>query len=181
MNREQKERFRDQHIGEKYNLVHLLPSLDIPELSGFYLKSFLNASKKYNLQLPDHIITPDSKFCGKCGCVKIPGNNLKMKLDDKERKLIHTCLNCQNTHTFDLETQKKSIEVKEIEKKEFVATWPVKKGNDTNSKIDKKPNAKERSKKRKLNSLSNKLKKKKKDAEIKQSSSLLSLESFMQD
>ncbi|EDO16018.1 hypothetical protein Kpol_495p16 [Vanderwaltozyma polyspora DSM 70294] len=55
MNRDQFEKFRDRQIRKKYDLVHMVPHLGIPELSGVYLKNFYNSCKRYEVVLPTNI------------------------------------------------------------------------------------------------------------------------------
>lgn len=188
MNREQAEKFRDKHLVQKYNLIHLLPTLDAPELSGLYLKSFLNATKRYRIQLPPVIGDASSKFCGSCGAVRIPRYNVEMSaIEDSEasmargpRVLQYKCLNCQYVEKFPLEPSSQAQVKVQPRESEFVATWPKAKDSEkTTKKVEKKTSAKERAKKRKLNSLSNLLQKKNEEKR-KQNSPSLSLESFMQ-
>lgn len=189
MNREQSEKFRDKHLIQKYNLIHLLPTLDVPELSGLYLKSFLNATKRYQLQLPPVISDSSSKFCGSCGTVRIPLRNTKMSIAENSnetkvectRTLQYKCLSCKYTESFPLkQSAHQRIEPGSQAKDRFVATWPQRKQPEKErNMVEKKSSAKERAKKRKLNSLSNLLSRKK-DEKKKQASPSLSLESFMQ-
>lgn len=188
MNREQTEKFRDKQLIQKYNLIHLLPTLNVPELSGLYLKSFLNATKRYQLQLPPLINDSSSKFCGSCGAVRIPRFNVEMSTvehnkttaDEPPRVLQYKCLNCSYTETFPLESQSRNQIKLQTKDQGFVATWPQEKQQEkVTNKVEKKTSAKDRAKKRKLNSLSNLLSKKNEEKK-KQNSPSLSLESFMQ-
>ncbi|CCH61388.1 hypothetical protein TBLA_0E03340 [Henningerozyma blattae CBS 6284] len=184
MNRGEQE-FRDRHLNQKYDLIHFLPSLGIPQLSGFYFKNFLNASKRYHLQLSEIITTKDSKFCGSCGCVRIPNVNFDMLVENiegdngQQRILKYTCRNCKHCSKFELETPNIGKKREDNKKEEdFIATWPSKKSAN---KVEKKTtSARDRSKKRKMNSLLNRLKEKN-DQKLKSSSSVLSLESFMKN
>lgn len=76
LNKQQAEKYRDIQLKYKYNLLHLLPSMETPELSGVYLRSFYNSVKRYQVTLPSSINDPDTKFCGRCGAVRVPGFNL---------------------------------------------------------------------------------------------------------
>lgn len=183
MNRGESEKFRDRQICHKYNLIHLLPTLNKPELSGLYLKSFLNATKRYQIKLPSLIEEPDSKFCGSCGCVRIPHYNTQLSTVEAQegeistRKLRYRCLHCQHEAQFQLEvsTINKVVEQKPLDEK-FTATWP--RQDKATDKVEKKNSSKSRAKKRKMNSLSNLLSKKNEEKE-KRNLSSLSLESFM--
>lgn len=180
MNRTEAEKFRDKQISQKYNLIHLLPTLNAPELSGLYLKSFLNATKRYQLQLPSLIEESDSKFCGSCGCVRIPKFNTEISIieDSQARTLRYACLQCKHVANFPLELPSKDADLGQNSASEkFTATWPRK--NPAADKVGKNSNSKARAKKRKMNSLSNLLSKKNEEKE-KRTSSSLSLESFMQ-
>lgn len=183
MNRVEAERFRDKQISQKYNLIHLLPTLNVPELSGLYLKSFYNATKRYQLQLPPLIREPEAKFCGSCGCVRIPQRNSRLSVieeveaDTPSRKLQYTCLHCKHVAIFPLvELPKETDPDQNPTNEKFTATWPRR--EKTAGKVDKS-SSKMRAKKRKMNSLSSLLSKKNEERE-KRSSSSLSLESFMQ-
>ncbi|AQZ15975.1 SNM1 (YDR478W) [Zygosaccharomyces parabailii] len=177
MNKAQSERFRDTHLMYKYNLIHLLPSMEVPELSGLYLKSFYNGTKRYCLQLPQYITEPNSKFCGACGAVRVPSFNTQMAVVEEisensaeiSRALQYTCLHC-NT-----EASLAPRKVEPNKAKETVAGLH----ESLNNKVGKKSSAKERAKKRKKSTLSNMLSQK--NEEKKKNSFSLSLESFMQN
>ncbi|CCF59471.1 hypothetical protein KAFR_0H00620 [Kazachstania africana CBS 2517] len=188
LNKEQTERFRDRHIRQEYELLHLLPAVGIPELSGLYLKSFYNSTKKYRLTLPTSITDANSKFCGTCGVLFVPTFNLSMKVitpydkDDKAAptSLQYECLNCRKTSNFEIEVPKK------LKHSHHVDATSGKLKSETFLEDKKKvikSSAKDRAKKRKMNSLSNLLNKKKKEDERKSknqgSLSSLSLDSFM--
>lgn len=188
MNREQSDKFRDMHLGQKYNLIHMLPSIQVPELSGLYLKSFHNGAKRYQLQLPAFIDEPDAKFCGSCGCVRIPNYNVKMytkeysnvKTGEISRNLEYRCLHCNHVAKFSINNafETNSVDVNP-EKTKFTATWPkTVRQEGANSKVEKRNSAKDRAKKRKMNSLSSLLSKKNNEKNSKNSPSM-SLESFM--
>ncbi|QLL30821.1 hypothetical protein HG536_0A06360 [Torulaspora globosa] len=183
MNRVEAQKFRDKQISQKYNLIHLLPTLNVPELSGLYLKSFLTATKRYQLQLPSLIGESEAKFCGSCGCVRIPQRNSRLSVIEEveanvpSRKLQYTCLHCKHAATFPLvELSKESVPDQEPTSEKFTATWPRR--EKVAGKVEKN-SSKIRAKKRKMNSLSSLLSKKNEERE-KRSSSSLSLESFMQ-
>ncbi|AQZ17601.1 SNM1 (YDR478W) [Zygosaccharomyces parabailii] len=177
MNRAQSERFRDTHLMYKYNLIHLLPSMEVPELSGLYLKSFYNGTKRYCLQLPQYIIEPNSKFCGTCGTVRVPTFNTQMAVVEEIsensaetfRALQYTCLHC-NT-----EARLAPRKVEPNKSREIV----TRSHEPLNNKVGKKSSAKERAKKRKKSTLSNMLSQK--NEEKKKNSFSLSLESLMQN
>ncbi|QLQ78384.1 hypothetical protein HG537_0A06310 [Torulaspora globosa] len=181
MNRLEADKFRDKQISQKYNLLHLLPTLNVPELSGLYLKSFFNATKRYQLQLPGLIAESEAKFCGSCGLVRIPQRNLRLSIIEEveakvpSRKLQYTCLHCKHVATFPLELSKEIEPDQDPTNEKFTATWPRR--EKVAGQVDKK-SSKLRAKRRKMNSLSNLLTKK--HEERNRSSSSLSLESFMQ-
>lgn len=177
MNRSQSEKFRDVHLRHEYNLIHMLPSTEMPALSGFYLKSFYNGAKRYRLQLPEFITEPDSKFCGTCGAVRVPSFNTEIAMvetgdDEGERirALQYTCLHCS--------AQAKLAPRKIVPEREekLPSDSPQVQRRD---KIRKKSSAKERAKKRKKSTLSNMLSQK--NEEKKSSAFSLSLESLMQN
>lgn len=179
MNRAQSERFRDTHLMYKYNLIHLLPSMEVPELSGLYLKSFYNGTKRYCLQLPQYIIESNSKFCGTCGAVRVPNFNTQMAVVEEIsehsaetiRALQYTCLHC-NTEA---RLAPRKVEPEPNKAKETVPGSH----EHLNNKVGKKSSAKERAKKRKKSTLSNMLSQR--NEEKKKNSFSLSLESLMQN
>lgn len=175
---------------QKYNLIHLLPSLEAPALSALYLKSFLNATKKYELCLPSSIVDSDAKFCGKCGCVRISNFNTKMWIDEdtadktgsNQRTLIYLCLNCGRKAKFPLICEPQEDEVNQQENSNnagFVANWPKSVEKKDVNKVLKKNTAKERAKKRKSSTLSSMLAEKS-ESQKKKTLSSLNLESFME-
>lgn len=189
MNREQSDRFRDRHLGQKYNLLHMLPSIQVPELSGLYLKSFHNGAKRYKVQLPAFIEDSDSKFCGSCGCIRIPNYNVKMytiEYTDVEtggisRNLEYRCVHCNHVAKFSMNNAFETVNSGSVPpaKTTFTATWPkTVRQEAVNSKVEKRNSAKDRAKKRKMNSLSSLLSKKNNEKKNKNSPSM-SLESFM--
>lgn len=184
MNRVQSERFRDIHLDHEYNLIHMLPSTEIPALSGFYLKSFYNGSKRYRLRLPESIIEPDGKFCGNCGALRIPLFNTDMSMmesDDADsgksiKTLQYTCLHCKN--------QAQLAPTRVPKQEEVSADRNLNSGpqaqQQKQDKVNKKASsAKERAKKRKKSTLSNMLTQK--NEEKKSKSFSLSLENMMQN
>lgn len=182
MNRSQAERFRDIHLNHKYNLVHMLPSTEVPALSGFYLKSFYNGTKRYRLKLPESITEADNKFCGNCGAVRIPLFNTKMSIAESDsgnasgstKTLQYTCLHCEHqAQLAPIKVQKQSIESPG-------QNLETKKDEQRQEKVNKKSSsARERAKKRKKNTLSNMLSQK--NEEKKNKSFSLSLESMMKE
>lgn len=187
LNREQSEKFRDRHLREKYELLHMLPNVGAPALSGLYLKSFFNGSKRYQLTLPSSIIEDNNKFCGNCGVIRISTFNLSMKIDqtkDKEdnsiikRKLIYHCHACNSKNEFNLGQQRIKEQTPNKEEVGRASSAPPA------PKIEKsKKSAKQRAKARKMNSLSNMLLKKNEEKKNKSTTSLssLSLENFMKN
>lgn len=197
LNKQQREKFLNTNITHKYDLLHFLPTIGQPQLAGLYLKSFYNGIKRNRLQLPNSMISDDSKFCSYCGSVYIAGFNMKMRLREETTahnqstsKLCYECLHCGHTKEFLIEqkSEKEPIPAKS----EFVAVWPT---SDTTKmeastagfevvrdkdKVKKKSSAKDRAKKRKMNSLSNMLSIKKQKEENKKSKLSLSLMDFMQ-
>lgn len=189
MNREQAEKFRDKQIVHKYNLIHMVPMIRTPELSGLYLKSFYNASKRYQLRLPPSIEDTDTKFCASCGCVRIPSYNVEMSTAERgdsmpgesARELQYKCLHCNHVAKFPLGRlqENENITQKECSNPKFTATWPKKvRSEQDTTKVEKKNTAKERAKKRKMSSLSSLLSRKEEERK-KKSSPSLSLDSFM--
>ena len=83
LNKQQAEKYRDIQLKYKYNLLHLLPSMETPALSGVYLRSFYNSVKRYQVTLPSSINEPDAKFCGKCGAVRVAGFNLVVEQQEQ--------------------------------------------------------------------------------------------------
>ncbi|CCD26267.1 Snm1p NDAI_0H00930 [Naumovozyma dairenensis CBS 421] len=201
MNRDQAEKFKDRHIRQKYDLLHLLPSMlptGNPALSGLYLKSFYNGVKRYKLQLPSSITNSNEKFCGSCGTVRIINRNLEMEMVVREKMqenddsssqikvLKYKCLNCNFENEFtvgNVSHRNKEIANPKIprdNKDRSTVKLEAKNTNSTNGGIQKKNTAKDRAKKRKMNSLSNLLSKKNQEKSKQKSTSLsLSLESFM--
>lgn len=188
LNKQQREKFLTSHMNYKYNLLHILPSISQPQLSGVYFKSFCNASKRNQVTLPEQIIADSVKFCGSCGIVFISGVNMRMRLveecDDNGkilRTLQYTCINC--SHVKNLFFDQKDTSCSEKSKEHFVATWPVPKPNssdtENNGKV-KKNAAKERAKKRKMNTLTNILSKKR-ETEQKKNKLSLSLEDLLKN
>lgn len=183
--RHNNEKFKARHLEQKYNLIHLLPSIGVPELSGLYLKSFFNASKRYDLQLPPLVLEGDSKFCGCCGCVRVPNFNTKMRIEEvpgdeigeSKRTLVYSCMNCNHQASFLLSRSSNKVNTDKKETSAFVATWPS--GKDSDGKVEKRNNAKDRAKKRKSSTLSSLLSKKTENQE-KTTLSSLNLESFME-
>ncbi|CUS24791.1 LAQU0S19e01706g1_1 [Lachancea quebecensis] len=178
LNRQQRENFTASHICHKYNLLHVLPGIGQSQLSGLYLKSFYNGVKRNRLQLPEPLVN-GSKFCDKCGVVYIAGLNLDMKVEEAikdgvgEKSLIYTCLKCNKHKQFPITTKGPEHAPKQPEA--FVAKWPAKKEE---SKV-KKITGKERAKKRKLDSLSSMLSRKREE-EVSRKKLSLSLDDFLQ-
>ena len=178
MNRDQNEKYRERQLRKKYDMVHMLPGLGLPELSGIYLKNFYNSSKRYKVVLPPSIVEADAKFCGSCGCIRIPNYNVHMEIT-KEGELQFQCKHCSRVTHFQYSIHKKeSKDIDIIPKEKFVAKWPNKGENENKITKNGGNNARDRQKKRKSNSLSAMLNKKN-DEKKKQSSTSLSLESFM--
>lgn len=182
MNRDQQEKFRDRHLRQKYNLLHIVPTLNTPALSGLYLKSFYNGVKRYNLTLPSEITDPDRKFCGNCGSVHIPSVNTEIKVvketvpeGEPVEKIQYKCLRCNHEAKFELN------KIKSKEKRSIESSKIVKGSKTTDKAIRSTP--KGRAKKRKQSSLNNLLTSKKKEQNSRNSSSTslssLTLESFM--
>ncbi|CAR23143.1 Snm1p [Lachancea thermotolerans CBS 6340] len=178
LNRQQREKFMASHICHKYNLLHVLPGIGQSQLSGLYLKSFYNGVKRNQLQLPEPLVN-GSKFCDSCGVVYIAGVNLDMKVQEAEndgvgaKSLVYTCRNCGKHKHFQISVKIREPTPKPAEA--FVAKWPAKKDE---SKV-KKLTGKERAKKRKLDSLSSMLSRKREEEESKKKLSL-SLDDFLQ-
>ncbi|SCU93058.1 LADA_0G01112g1_1 [Lachancea dasiensis] len=191
LNRQQRERFTATHIAYKYNLLHYLPGIEQSQLSGLYLKSFYNGTKRNRLHLPEHL-TNGTKFCEKCGVVHIAGLNLNMAIvdvmasDDESvhnQVLEYKCLLCGKVKQFDIGNSKR-IESQQGPREGFVAKWPS--GQKTShdaaevngSQVKKLASGKERAKKRKMNTLANMLSRKK-DEEANKKSASLNLEDFL--
>lgn len=179
LNRQQREKFVVSHMCHKYNLLHVLPGIEQTQLSGLYLKSFYNGARRNRLQLPDHL-SKGTKFCDHCGVVYLAGVTLDMKVEESDKKsdeitkkLNFRCLSCSHSKVFPLET--KPAEETSSANETFVAKWPAK-PKDLDVKRSK---PKERAKKRKLNSLSSMLTKKRED-EAKKKKLSLSLNDFLQ-
>ncbi|SMN22263.1 similar to Saccharomyces cerevisiae YDR478W SNM1 Subunit of RNase MRP, which cleaves pre-rRNA and has a role in cell cycle-regulated degradation of daughter cell-specific mRNAs [Maudiozyma saulgeensis] len=176
MNRTQRERFRDRHLRQKYDLLHSLPTLQTPALAGLYLKSFYNATKRYDITLPSEITDADTKFCGNCGLVHIPmvNTDIEATSHDGQESLSFKCRHCNHKASF----RSNSIE----SKLSSVAPTSLS-GSPSSAPQNKitKSTAKGRAKKRKQNSLNNLLANKKKEQNNGSSASLssLTLESFM--
>lgn len=177
MNRSQKEKFRDRHLRQKYDLLHLIPTLKTPALAGLYLTSFYNGAKRYDLTLPKEITEADAKFCGKCGSVHVPLINTDITTTESpsanEEIIRFKCLNCEREATFSNTKIMHKTPQASIESKQDSPHIPPKKVVKTS--------AKDRQKKRKQNSLANLLSTKKKEQKTKSSSPLasLTLENFM--
>ncbi|CAB4256009.1 similar to Saccharomyces cerevisiae YDR478W SNM1 Subunit of RNase MRP, which cleaves pre-rRNA and has a role in cell cycle-regulated degradation of daughter cell-specific mRNAs [Maudiozyma barnettii] len=177
MNRIQRERFRDRHLRQKYDLLHSLPTLQTPALAGLYLKSFYNATKRYDLTLPSEITDADVKFCGECGVVHVPMVNMDIVStsdNEQEDSLSFKCRHCNH---------KVSFKSNKIESK-INSPPPESLSNSPSPVIQNKisnSTAKSRAKKRKQNSLNSLLANKKKEQKNGSTSSLssLTLESFM--
>ncbi|SCU78508.1 LAFA_0A06942g1_1 [Lachancea sp. 'fantastica'] len=192
LNRSQREKFVATHIAHKYNLLHILPSIEQPQLAGLYLKSFYNGTKRNRLNLPDSI-TNGTKFCESCGVVHIAGVNLEMQVVEKEvkasakpeRTLEYKCLQCSTTKEFTLEAAERFREDLRT-----TTSQPTIKGTSARnvephttenaSMVKKQSSGKERAKRRKMNSLSNMLNKKKEAEASKKRSLTLSLDDFLQ-
>lgn len=182
MNKSQAEKFRDVHLNHKYNLIHMLPSTEVPALSGFYLKSFYNGTKRYRLRLPESIVEPDSKFCGNCGAVRIPLFNTDMSITESNneatsestRTLQYTCLHCKN------QAQVAPVRVQKQTPVNVKQSVGAKEEEQKQDKVNKKTSsARERAKKRKKSTLSDMLSQK--NEEKKSKSFSLSLESMIQN
>lgn len=173
MNRDQKIQFRDKQIRHKYALLHAMPTIDVPELSGMYLKNFYNSVKRYQLNLPDHIVQPDKKFCGECGYIQIPDHSVDINIISGERPEISSiakfkCKKCG--HHYD--------ETVLCRKQKVADSANISK--DIGQVKKKTNNAKLRAKMRKQNSLTSLLSKKDKEKkDVTKSASMLSLDSFM--
>ncbi|SCU80930.1 LAMI_0B04192g1_1 [Lachancea mirantina] len=193
LNRQQREKFVTSHMNQKYNLVHMASLTGPPQLSGLYLKSFYNAAKRNRLQLPEHITGDGTKFCGKCGCVRIGGVNVRQRLEDVSDELSnggnqvlsYECLDCGDLKSFPI----KRTGVRENTGKPVAGPFTesmrskmpgIKEAQKSGSEngIGKRSSAKERAKKRKLSTLSNLLSKKNGEKQPKKSS-LLNLEDFL--
>lgn len=174
MNRDQKTRFRDRQIRQKYDLLHMLPSIGVKELSGLYLKNFYNCTKRYQMKLPPYIKEPDQKFCGECGYIQVPTHSVRIETtnndSDTSEKIEFTCLICQHKYHEILETKSR----KGIPK-------PMAGLEKETNQVNKKTNsAKKRAKLRKQNSLTSMLSRKEQEKKnVSRTSSVLSLESFM--
>ncbi|AMD22529.1 HHL241Wp [Eremothecium sinecaudum] len=181
MNKNQKDKFKERHISHKYNTLHTIPRVGIPQISGLYLKSFYNALKRNRIALPTSILENDRKFCSSCGCIQICGYNLEAKVVESKtagsitRNLAYKCLNCNKVKLFELSSQEDTTSV---EKSPFIAKWPkTPSENKTKGAVTKKT-AKDRAKMRK-NTLSNMLASKKQETASKNKVTL-SLSDFLQ-
>lgn len=163
MNREQATKYRDRHLQYQYDLCHYLPS----SISGLYVKKLYNSSKRNRVSLPNEITDSNVKFCGNCGIVRTINKTVQITktATDGMRVLQYRCLNCGVDHKFELGPEPVFKRIGKVETPEKRTQKP------TNS-------AKPRSKKRKMNSLSNLLSKK--NEERSKSNTSLSLDSFMQ-
>ncbi|QHS72656.1 Snm1p [Saccharomyces paradoxus] len=197
MNKEQAGKYQERSLRQKYNLLHVLPTLNSRALSGLYYKNFHNSVKRYQITLPEQLRS--GKFCSHCGCVYVPHFNAKLqvttnaeqdddseKLDDegmKEPKICIklNCLNCEKSTLFEwkselvdpaFEQDANSMINSTSSRKTSYAVKKPQKGKISGGK--------DRSKKRKLNSLTNLLSKKNQEKKLeKKKSSSMSLESFM--
>lgn len=196
MNKEQAGKYQERNLRQKYRLLHVLPTLNSRALSGLYYKNFHNSVKRYQITLPEQLRS--GKFCSHCGCVYVPNFNAKLqvttnteqddskKLDDEgmeePKKCIKlNCLNCEKSTLFEWKS--------ELVDPAFEQDVNSKMNSTSSRKVShaaKKPQkgkisgGKDRSKKRKLNSLTNLLSKRKQEKKMeKKKSSSLSLESFM--
>lgn len=174
MNRDQKIKFKERQIRQKYDLLHILPSIGVKELSGLYLKNFYNTTKRYQLRLPTYLKEPDQKFCGECGYVQVPTHSVKIETtninDDTDTKMNYTCIMCQHKYDEILETKTK---------RGF--SRPLKNSDKEKAQVNKKVNsAKKRAKLRKQNSLTSMLSRKEQEKRnVNKTTSILSLESFL--
>ncbi|GMM54969.1 Snm1 protein [Maudiozyma humilis] len=176
MNRIQREKFRDRHLRQKYDLLHMMPTLKTPALSGMYLTNYYNGVKRYDLTLPKEITEANAKFCGKCGSVHVPLLNTQISITDSsaanQETITFKCLNCEHEANFSSHKIKQRAPQVQVENKEVAETTPKKKIT--------KSTAKDRQKKRKQNSLSNLLSTKKKERKSSPSPlASLTLENFM--
>ncbi|EWG96741.1 Snm1p [Saccharomyces cerevisiae R103] len=196
MNKDQAEKYQERSLRQKYNLLHVLPTLNSRALSGLYYKNFHNSVKRYQIVLPEQL--KSGKFCSHCGCVYVPNFNASLQLttnteqgDSDElggesmegpKKCIQVnCLNCEKSKLFEWKSElvvptfgqdvSPMINSTSSGKVSYAVKKPQKSKTST---------GKERSKKRKLNSLTNLLSKRNQEKKMeKKKSSSLSLESFM--
>lgn len=167
-------------MSHKYNLIHHIQRIAEPELSGLYVKNFFNCSKRYRLILPEVMTRNNIKFCGSCGCIRVPGYNLIMDLiREKEgeteiRTLRYLCKHCEHEEKIMVDKTTLASTSSEQNSPKFIATWKKPSTNEV-TKVNKNTNAKERAKKRKQSTLSNLLaaKKEKEDNKNKMSLSLM--------
>ncbi|CDO91847.1 unnamed protein product [Kluyveromyces dobzhanskii CBS 2104] len=168
-------------------MIHHVQRLGEPQLSGLYLKSFYNTSKRYRLPLPDDIRGDNTKFCGNCGCVRVAGYNLTMSFytetEDEGmviQKLKYTCHHCQEDHVFEVDkTENKAASSSREASPKVEIQWPKRSSLEDVEKVKKNITAKERAKKRKQSTLSNLLASKKGKEESKKNTVSLSLMDFM--
>lgn len=196
MNKDQAEKYQERSLRQKYNLLHVLPTLNSRALSGLYYKNFHNSVKRYQIMLPEQL--KSGKFCSHCGCVYVTNFNASLQLttnteqgDSDElggesmegpKKCIQVnCLNCEKSKLFEWKSElvvptfgqdvSPMINSTSSGKVSYAVKKPQKSKTST---------GKERSKKRKLNSLTNLLSKRNQEKKMeKKKSSSLSLESFM--
>ncbi|CAI1860769.1 hypothetical protein SEUBUCD646_0B05760 [Saccharomyces eubayanus] len=202
MNRDQTVKYQERNLRQKYNMLHALPALKSKALSGLYYRNFHNSVKRYQVVLPEQLIS--GKFCPHCGCVYVPNFNATLQattsteLDDSAKHnnegrqtskncIEVRCLNCKVCEQFDWKTElagqavegepnpmTNGISARKIPQE----TEKLQKSNTKN----KGSSGKDRSKKRKLTSLTNLLSKKNQEKNQKKNiSSSLSLESFMKN
>ena len=78
-----------------------------PRLSHRYAHLIRKIAQKAQVSLPSRI---KKRICKKCGRFLVPGKNLKVRLDSKNKMIEYTCLECRNVsrHGYVKEKFKKS-------------------------------------------------------------------------
>ncbi|CAI4059432.1 Snm1p SKDI_04G6800 [Saccharomyces kudriavzevii IFO 1802] len=196
MNKDQAEKYRERNLRHKYNILHVLPTLKSKALSGLYYKNFHNSVKRYQITLPEQLM--NGKFCSHCGCVYVPNFNSMLQVTTgteqngvvelnveraqaPEKCISVSCLNCKSSTLFDW----KSELVEPVVERDVKFAADSAGNRNVSHIVDKAPRAKissgkDRSKKRKSNSLTNLLSKRNQEKRLeKKRNSSLSLDSFM--
>ncbi|CAI4056582.1 hypothetical protein N7582_000652 [Saccharomyces uvarum] len=202
MNRDQTVKYQERNLRQKYNMLHALPTLKSKALSGLYYRNFHNSVKRYQVVLPEQLIS--GKFCPHCGCVYVPNFNATLqattsteqddsaKLNNEDIQTLKRCievrcLNCKMCEKFDWKTELGEQATKGEPKPiaDGISARKVPQATEKQQKLNtknKSSSGKDRSKKRKLNSLTSLLSKKNQEKNQKKNmSSSLSLESFMKN
>jgi len=72
------------------------------KLSRRYVELAVKIAKKYNVRIPYK-----REYCRKCYALWVPGKNVRVRTDRKNKRVVYTCLECGHKQYYGYQKRKK--------------------------------------------------------------------------